>query len=104
MAKTIIIGQILIKYFLCSSWRVGRPKGLKLTKGEKMYYIGLLKSKNPQKICIQLRKDKDCLSPEIIEYFGRRNTTIQEIKTKKRELLKAINTLYGKDYKYLALV
>jgi hypothetical protein len=53
-----------------------------------IYHVGAYKRHNT--VVIQVVKDKDCLSCELVEYFGERQTTKRHLREYKASFLAAI--------------
>jgi len=79
----------------------------------KYNHIGLVKASgeyqfldNYQKesiVIVQVEKNKDNLSPELWQYLGLRPTTKLKLMIVRHELLKAINEVFGTDFKTIRI-
>jgi hypothetical protein len=79
----------------------------------KYNHIGLVKAsgeypfldnyKEESTVIVQVKKDKDDLSPELWQYLGLRPTTKLKLMTVRYELLKAINEVFGTDFKSIRI-
>lgn len=68
------------------------------------YHVGFLKDyKHPNRLRMQLCKDKDLLSCELWRYFGERVITKTEIRRKKNEILQWINNRHGTSFTRLII-
>lgn len=69
------------------------------------YYIGLIDNnklpfgrKRTNTVTLQAVSNKDCLSPDLWQYFGERETTKKDLKSKRTDLLREINKSYGTNF------
>ena len=72
------------------------------------YHIGLAKGGHyhggrESTLIVQARRSIDFLSCELWKYMGQRETTKAQLKARKSELLSAINTQYGTDFKRIVI-
>ena len=63
---------------------------------EKVYFIGLLK--DGKKLIIQTANTVDGLSCETWKYFGQRITTKGELKNKRFDIMRVVNTQYSTNF------
>ena len=67
----------------------------------KLYYIGFLRHGN--KLILQATTDRDCLSNELIEYYGPHITTKKYLKLRLPDLLTEMNKKYMNHFKSIQL-
>ena len=76
-----------------------------------MYHVGLIRGTGKVQcwanghrkstVVVQMRKDKDYLSPDLWEYIGPREVTKAHVKANRVKLLQAINEQYGTQFTHL---